>query len=456
MVSLPGPTLHPSHRVRHFSLILSAFVMLAAAAAIAAPRSIERRVDLGNGALLLIKTIEIRADSIVLDVAIANPGDAALRLNRARSLVLDDGAGGIHHLNPPPDNPELEISPGLQLAGELVFIGPPAPAARALSVSNGAFRSELPLGGIGAGDPARQAGRADGTSVRMGRVRSAGGRCLVSLLAANGSDRTVVLNQGSGLVLTDAQRNAAAVEPPPDNRELVVPAGSRLDAELSFDCRTLDTSSRLTLTGGGQGDAAPAFTIEAAVVPSADAALPASSRAAVQPIAWSMLLETAAAATASPALPARPAAAVSPDSDKIADLTAALHARKTERGLRLRLASAPLFGAGAALAPKADHTLGRLVDLIAATGMREVVVTVHAATDGREQARAIAAWLERHAPPPAPHVIATAKGAPRPEPASAADNPPAAEPRAWVDVVLRRDYLVPNRRSPASPSPGKM
>ena len=48
--------------------------------------------------------------------------------------------------------------------------------------------------------------------------------------------------------MTDEHGVSAPVEPPPENRELVVPYGARIEAELVFDCRRLDLAGQLTLT----------------------------------------------------------------------------------------------------------------------------------------------------------------------------------------------------------------
>ncbi len=465
--------------MRWFFRLLVLAATAATATALADPMPVERRIEQPNGASLIVRTVDFRADSIVLSVAIANAGDRAISLNRGRSLVLDDDAQGVHYLNPPPDNPELTVPPRSQLNGELVFIGPPAPSVRRLSLANDAFDATPPTDGQREAGAAYQADRPDGTALRVRRIRASRPACIVSMLATNGSDRTLVLNPDRGLVLVDAHGAAAPVKPPADNRELVVPAGDRLDAELVFDCRSIDPSGPLTLAStrgaagakADPGGAAEAFTLQAAVEDSPAAPLPERSRAVVEPIAWSRLSEPAAAgagppARATPAPPAPAAAARQPAAPSAAavpgDLAGMLHARKTERGLRLSLPADALFGAAAnRLDRAADAVLGHLAKLIAATGMREVIVTVHAGETGADpddkslpsrRARAITAWLEKHATEPRPRFVAKSEAAPKTDP----DSLPESERRPWVDVILRRDYLVPNSRSPASPSPGKI
>src|SRR5262249_35535349 len=118
----------PSH------LLALALVIASWRAGLADPAQINRRVVLPNGASLLVQTIDLRAASIALAVATANPGEREIALNRARGLVLDDEAHGVHHVNPPADNPDLRIPPRTQLTGDLVFAGPLAPSARQLTL----------------------------------------------------------------------------------------------------------------------------------------------------------------------------------------------------------------------------------------------------------------------------------------------------------------------------------
>ncbi|HVC56888.1 MAG TPA: hypothetical protein VND95_13090 [Stellaceae bacterium] len=470
---------------RLFALRILVLTLAAAGAAVALadPLPVERRSEQPGGAAIVVKSIDLRRDSIVLAVTIANPSDREIRLNRQRRFVLDDDAHGVHYLNPPADNPELRIPPGAQLAGHLVFVGPLAPSARRLTLTSSAEENlppltvALPLGGQPGTSDVSQADRADGTALQIRPVVATGANCLVTLQATNGSDETIVLNQDHGLVLTDEHGTAAPVRAPADNRELVVPAGDRLDAVLVFDCRSLDTSRGLTLVTGHRSAGAPdnpdgappGFSLKAAVERHAAGVAPAGSHATVRPIDWSFV---SAAATPVAAIPAVPQAAVPAPPEAASavratvpappkagarlgakQLAALLHAVKTQRGLRLAVPVDALFGnAQKTLAAAADPLLGQLAELIAATGMHEVVVTVHAGpgsqqADSRERAHAVVAWLERHAPDPRPRfVAATYRGA-----AAARDKR-----KPWVDVILRRNYLVPKSRSPASPSPGKM
>ncbi|HLY46832.1 MAG TPA: OmpA family protein [Stellaceae bacterium] len=423
----------------------------------------------------MTKALDFRVDSIVMSVTITNPGDAEIWLNHGRSLVLADDRQGTHHLNPPPDNPDLRIPPHTQLDGDLVFVGPLGAAAHQLTLADGAVRTTLPLTApAGPAHPVYQADIADGIALQVRRIRASGSICIVSLLATNGSARTIVLNQKPGLLLADARGLSTPVTAPADNRELVVPAGNRLDAELLADCRSLDTATRLTLStapnaAAGPDDGVPAFTLKAAAAERSEAPAPAASRATVAPIAWSRLSEPMAIGDAAPPTAAEaPPQAATPG--KAEQLAQALHARKTERGLRLQLSADALFAATASTpGPESGRLLGQLANLIAATKMQEVIVTVHAGTANpaaendalsRQRAQAIAAWLEQRASEPRPRFVAKGVRWARPDIGSEKQSDPAGgSPRrgdAWIDVILRRDYLVPNKRSPASPSPGKI
>src|SRR5260370_21564517 len=110
-------------------------IAVASGAAFAKPLSVERRIVHPDGVSLRLETIEFYDASIVLSAMIVNPSEREIRLNRARSFVLDDGAHGVYHLSPPADNPELRIPPRTQVSGDLIFIGPLASAARRLTLS---------------------------------------------------------------------------------------------------------------------------------------------------------------------------------------------------------------------------------------------------------------------------------------------------------------------------------
>ena len=175
-------------------IVAASFVVAAGVGpAPAKPIAIERRIVHPNGASIQLKTLDPRADSIVLFATIANPTDREIRLDRARSFVLEDGAHGIHQLNPPVDNPELRIPAHTQLTADLVFIGPLAPSAQQLTLSSNegigtpdnpydnapVFRATLPVADQSGAGGEFQANHPDGAALQVRRLRAGPTGCLV-------------------------------------------------------------------------------------------------------------------------------------------------------------------------------------------------------------------------------------------------------------------------------------
>lgn len=471
----------------------------------------ETRITHPNGLAIVVRGLAARDDSIVLTATIANPSERELRLNRSRSFVLEGAGRAVHHLNPPLGNPELTLPPRSQTAAELVFIGPLAPAARELrlSINQGigtadnpyddapALRATVAVGSQGGTPMAGHGTHPAGVSLRVGRVVAGRSSCLASVDATNGNDRTIVLNQAGSLVLSDERGGTAGLKAPTENRELVVPPSTRLDAELVFDCRQLDTAGPLTLhtNRGSAGttdnpyDTLPIFALR--VQPDAEgAAMPTASRASVTPIVRSQLTPEARVAAApagiaraaetSPAAatPAQPPSAPSParapateaatsppsqagtgvrpprsQSPRTAEeLQAALRAEKTDRGLRLVVPSDTLFDAtGKTLRGGADQTLENLAALITAEQAREIVVVAH--TDGmgddednlalsQERTRAVVGWLKAHVAKPPPRFVEKFHGRTRPvapnRNAEGEDNPEGRAHNRRIEILIRR------------------
>src|SRR5262249_17686602 len=131
------------------------------------------------------------------------------------------------------------------------------------------------------------------------------------LRAANGNDRGVRLNHDNSLILTDQRGNIAPINPPPDNPELAVPPGQLLDADIVFDCRSVDISGRLTLetnrgtagTPDNPYDALPVLTLPLAPERVADnSPVPSASRSSLAPIARSRLSISATTVAATPTI----------------------------------------------------------------------------------------------------------------------------------------------------------
>jgi outer membrane protein OmpA-like peptidoglycan-associated protein len=471
----------------------------------------ETRITHPNGAAVVVRGLTARDDSIVLTATISNPGERELRLNRFRSFVLEGGGRALHHLNAPLGNPDLTMPPRSRTAAELVFVGPLAPAARELRLTTNqgvgttdnpyddapVLRATLPVGAAAGTSAVNQASHPDGATLRVRRVVASGGSCLASVLATNGYDRTIVLNHAGGLVLTDERGGTATLKAPAENRELVVPPSTRIDAELVFDCRQSDTGGPLTLhtnrgtpgTTDNPYDTLPVFALRVQAESAAEGSgIPAASRASVTPIARSQLTseprvaaapvsaartaEASAAAqpSAQPAPspsrspPAPPTAASPPRASAVErpprlpaprtpeELQASLRAEKTDRGLRLVVPSDTLFEpTGKTLRGEADQKLQDIVALMAAEKAREVVVIAH--TDGmgsdddnlalsEERARTVAGWLKAHAAKPSPRFVERFHGRTRPvapnRNAEGEDNPEGRAQNRRIEILLRR------------------
>lgn len=503
---MPQPSMRRSFRLLA-GAVACAVVAAAAGGTFADPTAIGRRIVHPDGVSIELQRIDFRDASIVLSVTITNSGDRDIRLNRARSLLLDDGAHGVHYLGPPADNPELRVPARTRLSGDLVFVGPLASAARGLKLSSNrgigtrdnpydaapVFEASLPIENRAGSGGGTAASHPDGAALLVRRIIATPAACLVSLLATNGNDRTIVLNENGSFVLTDDQGAAAPLDPPTENRELVVPPSDRLDADLLFDCRHVNAAGSLTLisnrgtagTPDNPYDTLPVFTLELPVEHSA-AALPEHSRAAVAPLPRSHLSEEAAPVAAAPpalseapgatpapplpasppppsagataASPAAPAAATPPAPAKahkpmtLAQLEAALRAEKTDRGLRLVLPADALFQSKQGeLDDNAVTPLTTLAELVAAIKPHEIVVVGHTDSVGddaanlalsKQRARAIAAWLAAHAPKARPHFIEEGYGRTRPvapnHNADGSDNPEGQAANRRIEILLRR------------------
>ena len=126
-------------------------------------------------------------------------------------------------------------------------------------------------------------------------------------------------------------------------------------------------------------------------------------------------------------------------------LEAALHAEKTDRGLRVILPAAALFGqARAALDPAPDPLLASLAELTAAMQPREIVVIGPSGGEGtnlrlsKDRVHAVAVWLTAHGPKRRPFLVEQTRTRP------AAPNDSAASPEEPdgreqnIEILLRR------------------
>ncbi len=135
-----------------------------------------------------------------------------------------------------------------------------------------------------------------------------------------------------------------------------------------------------------------------------------------------------------------------------AQLEAALHAQKTDRGLRLVLPADSLFQEKAGNLDSAAATpLTTVAELAAAIKPREIVVIGHTDSVGddganlalsKQRAHAVAAWLAAHTPKTRPHFVEEGFGRTRPAApnhnADGSDNPAGRAANRRIEILLRR------------------
>src|SRR6185312_8942375 len=111
-------------------------------------------------------------------------------------------------------NPALRIPAGALLSGDLVFIGPLSPAAHQLRFASneGIGTTDNPLDDTPilsttvAAPPGRRGGAVaqgdhpNGASIAIISAKAGPAGCVLSLIATNGNDRAIRLNQAHSLV----------------------------------------------------------------------------------------------------------------------------------------------------------------------------------------------------------------------------------------------------------------
>ena len=137
----------------------------------------------------------------------------------------------------------------------------------------------------------------------------------------------------------------------------------------------------------------------------------------------------------------------------VTQLEAALHAEKTDRGLRLVMPADRLFTSpdDAALDDGAPSYLTPLAQLAAAVHPREIVVIGHTDSRGdddanlalsKERARTVAAWLEAQASKHRLRIVEQGYGRTRPvapnHNADGSDNPAGRASNRRIEILLRR------------------
>jgi len=396
------------------------------------------------------------------------------------------------------------------MSGDLVFIGPLAPLARYLTLSTNegigtldnpddtkpVLKAEIPLNDRD-DSTNKQAVDLGGVALRAGWIVGGPATCAISLLATNGTEHTIALSEKYNLTLTDDRGTSAAVEPPPGNRQLIVPSGARLEAELVFDCRQLGGAAEMTLTANQDitgtidkpDDVRPVLTLSIARDQSSDAPTVANSHASLALIARSHLVTSPIAVTVAPppadgsavTQPAAivvasassdvsseaPSEKVGPEVDSsgqqakpplaapdppptLSQLGDILHAENTERGLRLRVPVDSLFSStDAALDSGADPLLSNLAGLIASMQPREIVINVRHDPSGKnaaeprlakKRAHALVLWLTAHGPKRRPHFVERSDRSSQPTAANKnIDGTDDAEQNRQIEILLRRN-----------------
>jgi outer membrane protein OmpA-like peptidoglycan-associated protein len=279
-----------------------------------------------------------------------------------------------------------------------------------------------------------------------------------------------------------------------------VPPGARLEAELVFGCGQLDLTAGLTLTTNRDNaatmdkanDSRPRLKLKVASDLKGDGSTVPSSRASIALIARSQLAAsptavaaapppddgsaaspqtavalTPAAPETSPEAPSGrnvpeasssseqpPAPPATPDpSRRLSELETALHAEKTDRGLRVILPADSLFAStDDVLEPAADPPLSSLAGLIRAMGPRVIVINVHSDVSGdnatslalsKKRAHAVAAWLLAHGAEHEPHFIERGYGSTRSTKpktnVDASENTEGPQQSRQIEVLLRRN-----------------
>lgn len=106
-----------------------------------APATLDLQTSHPNGSVLRVNQVTYTEDSIDLTLAVTNGLQDTIKLNNNK-MILRDNVGNQYNLQPPPQNPDVEITPGSTLRGKLVFLGRVSPSADSLTlVTNSQFGS---------------------------------------------------------------------------------------------------------------------------------------------------------------------------------------------------------------------------------------------------------------------------------------------------------------------------
>ncbi len=259
-----------------------------------ATQTLDLQANSEEGSVLRINQIGFAEDSITLALAITNGSNRSIELNEFDRMFLRDNRGGKYNLKPPPQNPQVEVTPGSTLTGKFVFLGRIAPAADSLALFTDGFRIEnISVTGssaIAAGDNPGQPGQApnaatkglpgaesldlqtshpNGSVLRVNQVTYTEDSIDLTLAVTNGLQDTIKLNSNK-MILRDNAGNQYNLKAPPQNPDVEITPGSTLKGKLVFLGRVSPSADSLTLVTNSQhgstdyrGSTRPKMTINA-------------------------------------------------------------------------------------------------------------------------------------------------------------------------------------------------
>lgn len=274
-------------------------------------------------------------------------------------------------------------------------------------------------------------------------LKSAHDRIQVDLASANGGSASLRREEDTILRAIAAVAKQMPAGSVPNDIRVLLPASDppEEDAQAApIEPAAIARSVRTATPPTGEGSAA---TPPPAVAVGSE---PSSPEAPTEPVVRE---------ASSSSRPFKPPPLPAPDAPRtLPQLEAALHAEKTDRGLRVILPAETLFGAARdAVDPAADSTLSNLAALIEAMQPREIIVIGHIdssiendanPTLSKKRARAVTAWLAAHGSPEyQPHFVERGYARTRPVApngnAGGSDNTDERQERRWIEILLRRN-----------------
>jgi hypothetical protein len=94
-----------------------------------------------GGSLLTVRGVEVRERSVAVDVSFVNGRTEPVQLAGSNVWLLDD-QGNAYEFDEPEQNADLEVGPGAELTGSLVFLGVLDPRATSLTLRTNVWQPE--------------------------------------------------------------------------------------------------------------------------------------------------------------------------------------------------------------------------------------------------------------------------------------------------------------------------